>query len=186
MDSHGPFTPNELYALVGYVPDPLGSFLDGLRHTLPGHKVSPAHLTFLPPRPFGIAPEAASAIVRDRVRSFAPFEVELTTVQCFPYTNVLYLALSDGSTEAKKLHDVLASEIGLSYTEECEYRPHITLSAPLDGSEIDEMQRLAASAWSEWAFSRRFLVRSAAFLRRSPAGVWERLWIEPLAASTAS
>jgi 2'-5' RNA ligase len=185
MNSHGPLTPNELYALVGYVPEPLGGFLDALRAAMPGHKASPAHLTFLPPRPLGIDPETASAIVRDKLRSFAPFDVELTEVQCFPRTNVLYLGVSDGNTEARKLHDVLNSEIGLSQLEECEYRPHITLSAQLDNSAIEETRRLAASAWSSWVLPRRFTVRSVAFVRRSSSGVWERLWTEMLMTARA-
>lgn len=185
MNSHGPLTPNELYALVGYVPDPLGSFLDSLRRTMPGRKTSPAHLTFLPPRPLCVGPEAASVIIRDKLRTFKAFDVELSGVQRFPGTNVLYVALSAGNLEARELHDTLNSEAELSHGEEWEYSPHITLSAPLDSSEIEETQRLAALAWSRWTLSRRFTIRSVAFLRRSDTGVWNRLWTEPLAVSTA-
>lgn len=180
MDSHGPLTPNELYALVGYVPDPLGSFLDEMRRTMPGQMTSPAHLTFLPPRPLGVIPEAASTVIRDKLRRFAAFDVTLTSVQCFPLTNVLYLALSDGNMEARKLHDALNFEVGFSQREEFDYRPHITLSAPLDSSKIEETQRLAELAWSRWPFSRRFTIGSVAFLRRPASGVWERLWTQPL------
>lgn len=181
MNSPGPLTPNEWYALVGYVPDPLGSFLDALRHTMAGHKASPAHLTFLPPRPLRIDPDAASAIIRDKLRSFATFSVELTDVQCFPLTNVLYLGLSAGNLEARKLHDSLHSEVGLSHVEEFEYRPHITLSASIDSSEIEEARRVAALAWSRRTLPQRFTIRDVAFLRQSSRQVWERLWTEPLA-----
>jgi 2'-5' RNA ligase len=181
MNSHGPLTPNELYALVSYVPDPLGSFLDALRHTLAGHNASPAHLTFLPPRPLGVDPDAASAIIRAKLRSFVAFDVELAGVRCFPLTNVLYLGLSEGNLEAQKLHDSLHSDAGLHHVEEFEYRPHITLSTPVDTSEIEQARRVASLAWSRWTLSRRFTIRDVAFLRRSSREVWERLWIEPLA-----
>ena len=186
MNSHGPLTPHELYALVSYLPDPLGSFLDALRSTMGGPQASPAHLTFLPPRPLRMDPDAASAIIRDKLRSSVAFDVELGDVRCFPLTNVLYLGLSEGSLEVRRLHDSLQSEVGLSHVEEFEYRPHITLSALVDSSEIEEARRVAAMAWSRWTLSRRFTVRDVAFLRRSSPQVWERLWTEPLAVSAAA
>ena len=35
-----------LFALVSYIPDPLGSFLQGLREILPNNDSSEAHITF--------------------------------------------------------------------------------------------------------------------------------------------
>ena len=48
-------------------------------------------------------PDAASAIIRDKLRSSVAFDVELGDVRCFPLTNVLYLGLSEGSLEARSL-----------------------------------------------------------------------------------
>ncbi len=48
-----------LYALVIYLPDPLGGFLDDLRlEMVPGCNPH-AHVSVLPPRPLPVAPEAA-------------------------------------------------------------------------------------------------------------------------------
>ena len=39
------------FALVAYIPEPLGAFLQSMRHDLPGQENPQAHITVLPPRP---------------------------------------------------------------------------------------------------------------------------------------
>src|ERR1022692_1327638 len=85
-----------VFALVIYIPDPLGRFLDDLRRELvPG--CSPhAHVTILPPRPISTTPQAAIEAVRSRIHDFAPFEIEAALVEVFSETDVVYLRLGRG------------------------------------------------------------------------------------------
>src|SRR5436305_854013 len=87
------------FALVSYIPDPLGRFLDDLRRKLTPSSDPRAHVTVLPPRPL-------KAEIAESVRSLAvecqsatPFEVALGDIQVFPKTNVLYLSIARGERD---------------------------------------------------------------------------------------
>ncbi|MBV9265096.1 MAG: 2'-5' RNA ligase family protein, partial [Acidobacteriaceae bacterium] len=112
------------FALVTYVPDPLGSVINNLRLSLPG-EFRQTHITILPPRPLRLPVDAASDYSRRVLNQFGPFEVELTSVDRFPVTNVLYLDLAEGSEAVHELHDALNTG-DLLFREEFEFYPHLT------------------------------------------------------------
>src|SRR5262249_39785044 len=93
-----------VFALVIYVPDPLGRFLDDLRRELVPHYNPHAHVSVLPPRSLSVAWETASGQARALTESWAPFEVELTAVDIFPVTDVIYLEVGAGGQELHQLH----------------------------------------------------------------------------------
>src|SRR5579871_6701841 len=96
-----------LFALVIYVPDPLGRFLDGLRRELVPHDNPHAHVSVLPPRPLAVEWPIASQQVRALTDSWTPFDVELTDIQVFPVTDVVYLELGRGASELRRMHTAM-------------------------------------------------------------------------------
>src|SRR5207302_3267336 len=78
-----------VFALVIYVPDPLGRFLDDLRRELVPHYNPHAHVSVLPPRSLSVAWETASGQARALTESWAAFDVELAAVEVFPVTDVI-------------------------------------------------------------------------------------------------
>ncbi len=175
-----------LFALVSYIPDPLGSFLDELRQALPGGDNARPHITILPPRPLKLPVEAASKQARKILRAFPAFEVELSRVRCFSGTNFLYLDVGEGSSLLHKLHDALNTG-DLEDVEELGFRPHLTLGGPVMPGKLDATQQQAEAAWRSVAHSRRFTICDVAGLWLSPTGPqgeWHRLWSHHLRTSS--
>jgi 2'-5' RNA ligase len=164
-----------VFALVAYVPGPLGEFLDRLRESFPGYRGGKAHLTFLPPRPLRLSLETAAPLLSKALEKFPAFEVELTDILRFPITDVLYIGVGEGSIQAHRLHKIL-NQGSLAYEEAFEYRPHITLALPPVGADIKAWQRKAADCWDRYANSRRFPVNQLDFLQQLPDGTWEKRW----------
>lgn len=170
------------FALVSYVPDPLGSFLHGLRQKLSRDVTPEAHITILPPRPLKIPVENATIAVKKTLDAFAPFDIELEGVRRFDGTNSLYLDLGEGNALVYELHDALNTG-ALEHVEEFEFRPHLTLSHPKDENEWVTAQSLAENIWSSANCCRRFRLDEVVFLWLSPEsaqGEWRRLWAHPL------
>src|ERR1700676_5394289 len=84
------------FALVTYIPEPLAGFLDRLRQELVPNCFLRAHVTVLPPRPISSTPESAWNQVRVLARRFSPFKIELTSVEVFPVSDVIYLSVGAG------------------------------------------------------------------------------------------
>ena len=163
-----------LFALVTYLPEPLGSFLTALRHLLPGETRPEAHITFLPPRPLAMSTEAASREIQKILRTIKPFEVELGSVRIFPETGIMYLSVESGRREVLHLHDSLNSG-KLHATENFEYIPHLTLGGPLDLEQQVEILHRAQQAWRAAGLSPTFQVTETVLLWQR-LGVAERDW----------
>ena len=169
-------------ALVSYIPDPLGSFLNGLRHTLTGEATPNAHVTILPRRPLTVPVETASEQVLKLLTGFRSFAVELSSVRRFERTNVLYVDISEGSARLHALHDALSMG-DLAYNEDFEFRPHLTLGSPESSSDVEALHRFAKTAWDAAPTFRRFLLQEIVCLWLRPDGLqseWHRLWVHNL------
>ncbi len=118
------------FALVAYIPDPLGAFLQSLRRGLPGQENPQAHITVLPPRPLKASVETASREAKVTLGRFEPFPVELDSVRVFPETHILYLDIAEGHSALNQLHDALNSGI-LSHEEIFDFLPHLTISGTI-------------------------------------------------------
>src|SRR5713226_7509819 len=92
------------FALVSYIPDPLASFLDRLRQELVPNCFLKAHVTILPPRPIASSPGEAWEAVRVLAPQFTPFDLELTGVEVFPVSDVIYVGLGRGGAELQHMH----------------------------------------------------------------------------------
>src|SRR5579862_1863992 len=78
------------FALVCYIPDPLGRFLDDLRLELtPGCRPH-AHVTILPPRPLHDELKDSVRQIADDVRGIAPFRIETGDIEIFDSSHVVY------------------------------------------------------------------------------------------------
>lgn len=159
------------FALVSYIPEPIAGFLDRLRQELVPNCFLRAHVTILPPRPICSSPEAAWETVRNLVPLFPPFEVEMTQVEMFPVSDVIYVAIGRGNEELHNMHYGLNTD-GLSCHENYPYHPHITLAQDLKADEVDELARVARARWSEWTGPRSFLVEKAVFVQNTRRNCW--------------
>lgn len=187
MSSNGISNPSKwgYCALVSYIPEPLGSFFDGLRRALPGETNPQAHITLLPPRPLRLPVEIASEQALGVIAKFPPFEVEFSTVRSFPHTNFLYLDIGDGKSLVNDLHDALNTG-DLIHAEEFEFRPHLTLGGPVPQIDLASSQDEAEIAWLSAGHPRRFTLDEIVFLWLSPdhlEGEWHRLWSHNLRTS---
>jgi 2'-5' RNA ligase len=155
------------FALVSYIPDPLGSFLHNLRASFPGEHNPQPHITLLPPRPLKLPVDAASQKAHNILLQFAAFEVELSKVRSFPETNVLYLDIAKGYRVLRDLHQALNAG-DLDHTEEFEFRPHLTLSGRVESAHLPWVRREAETAWYSSDHPRRFTLDEVIFLWLSP------------------
>lgn len=175
------------FALVSYIPDPLGSLLHELRQVLPGEDNPRPHITILPPRPLKLSVDAASQQAHKILLQFPAFDVELSKVCLFPQTNVLYLDVAEGNT---LLHDVHAAlNAGdLDGREEFDFLPHLTLSGPIASRDLPLVRRQAEMAWYSSNHARRFTFDEVALLwlsPDSPQGEWNKVWSHRLSTAAA-
>jgi 2'-5' RNA ligase len=160
-----------VFALVIYIPDPLGRFLDDLRRQLvPG--CSPhAHVSVLPPRPLAVDCQVASEQVRACAESRPPFDLTLERVRIFPVTNVIYIELGEGATEMFHMHDAMNSG-ALAFDEPFAYHPHITLAQEIPPGEVGNVNRLAHELWDAYTGPRTFRAERTAFVQNTLGNCW--------------
>src|ERR1700744_5438465 len=131
-----------VFALVIYIPDPLGRFLDDLRRELVPAYTPHAHVSVLPPRPLGMDWQEASCHARAIIENAPPFSVELTEVGIFPVTNVIYLEISAGAAELRDMHRAM-NESTFAYKEPFAYHPHITLAQEVPPDSVARVHETA-------------------------------------------
>ena len=159
------------FALVAYRPDPPAGFLDWLRDELVPNCFLRAHVTILPPRAISSKPEAAWETVRNVAARFAPFDVELTQVDVFPVTDVIYVEVGRGREQMERLHEAMNVD-GLQFAEPFTYHPHVTLAQDLKSDEVDELARVARSRWAEAAVPKTFRVDKLYFVQNTRRKQW--------------
>lgn len=160
-----------LFSLVAYIPDPLGSFLDRLRTELVPSCRLKAHVTVLPPRPIFDNVDAALDQLRSGLRDFSPFEVRATQVEMFSLTSVVYLCVGAGFAKLRRLHEVLNTG-PLQFCEPYPYHPHITLAQQMAPEQVEGVFELARLRWAQCPFERSFTVESLAFVQGTCTGDW--------------
>ena len=160
-----------VFALVIYIPDPLGKFLDDLRRILVPGCNPHAHVSLLPPRPLAVDWPVASEKVRTVLDSCAPFEVELTKVEVFPVTDVIYISIDGGTSELRRVHTEMNNG-PLEFQEPFSYHPHITLAQELPRDSVAATTELAERLWREYTGPRCFPAKHAAFVQNSLGNCW--------------
>ena len=171
--TEGPARTN-LYALVIYIPDPLGRFLDDLRRELVPGCIPRAHVTVLPPRPLAVNAQAAADEVRRGTRGFAPFELELGRVSIFQATDVIFIDLARGASELREMYTALNAG-GLAYKEPFPYHPHVTLAQGLEPENVEELHQTAVRRWTEFSHARSLRAERATFVESTDCIRWRDL-----------
>lgn len=173
------------YALVTYIPEPLGSFLDSLSCSLvPGCR-SHSHVTLLPPRHLSGSVEEALETLSAQTRTIAPFELQITSIDIFNVTSVIYANIGLGRERLLELHKKL--NVGaLHYDERFAFHPHVTLAIDTEHEDIGELADEARKRWSEYTHSRCFLVETFNFVHNVAAKDWEEIAVYDLVGNAHS
>ncbi len=159
------------FALVSYIPDPLGSFLDALRlHLVPDCKPH-AHVTILPPRPVNSECEEAIREIHSRAIVFEPFTINLGDVAKFEGTDVVYIELASGTEELRALYEAINTG-PLQYCEKFCYCPHITLAQRLPKEIVERTFEEARAAWKAYPYDRSFRVETLSFVQNTSEDRW--------------
>jgi len=160
-----------VFALVIYIPDPLGRFLDDLRRALVPGCNPHAHVSVLPPRPLAVDWAVAGEEVRECAANWAPFEIQLGRVCIFPVTNVIYLELAEGGPQMFRIHDAMNSG-ALEFQEPFAYHPHITLAQEIPPADVAAANQRAQDLWKAYSGPRSFQAGYAAFVQNTMGNCW--------------
>ena len=166
----GPADRINSFALVSYIPGPLGRFLDELRRELLPESLAQAHVSVLPPRELTSETDAEVQLATV-LPAIAPFYVEMTGIEVFESTSVIYVGIGSGSTELKILHDTLNNH-DLQFQECFEYRPHVTLAQSFPRDELPALARTARRCWEDYKGARSFLLDRLIFVQNTSRNSW--------------
>ncbi len=165
--------PAPRYALVTYVRNPVGEFVERLRREL--HPELPhlaAHVTILPPRFLPEDEQAALATLEKICHSVEPFEVNLGEVETFiPVTPTVFIRVVHAASRIRDLHKKLNTE-GLFFEEEWPYMPHMTIVKMGDEEEAQNAYRMARRRWAHFHGDRSVRVQKLTFVREEAANHW--------------
>ena len=160
-----------IYALVSYIPEPLGKFLDDLRLELMPGCTPHAHVSLLPPRPLDADWHVASEHARSLLELSEPFEVEFSRPAVFPVTGVIYLEVGEGQDQLQRLHRSLNAG-AVAFDEPFPYHPHATLAQGVTPERAEELYQMAARRWHAFAGPRRFRADHAVFVQNLSGNTW--------------
>ena len=161
------------YAVVAYVKNAVGAFVEELRQELyPEHAYLPAHLTMLPPRQLlGGEGEAVEALQR-LCREVEPFEVVIGQAASFaPVTPTVFLQIEHGAYRMRELHDRLNTAL-FQQDEPWPYMPHLTIVKMADLPQAAAAFAATEQRWAAYEGSRRILVDRLTFVREGAANRW--------------
>jgi len=161
------------YALVAYLKNPAGEFVENLRRELhPDLPHLAAHLTILPPRTLH-GPESDALQVLERICSREePFSVTLGPVETFvPVTPTVFIRVDGDASRMCELHSKL--NVGeLQFNEEWPYIPHLTIAKMSAEQQAETAFELARERWDAYTGSRRILLERLTFVREDAQNCW--------------
>jgi 2'-5' RNA ligase len=175
------------YALVAYVRDSVGEFVERLRNQLhPELPHLPAHVTLLPPRPLTDSETAAQVMLEEICSREEPFQITLGEVETFvPATPTVFVRVARGAYKMRELHDKLNAG-PLAYKEEFPYMPHLTIVKMTDPAQAEQGYLAARERWEQFKGSRRVAINELTFVREGAQNVWIDLAAIPLGRQLAS
>jgi 2'-5' RNA ligase len=164
------------YALISYLPDPVGELLNQLRRALKPDCLAKVHLTILPPRPLRTGPDEAWDALQNQLQDFEPLAIELGDIEMFPETQVIYVSIKSVSLKFG-YHDLVAMHDRLNvgpsaFSEPFDYHPHITLAQELDRSAVAAAFELATRRWNEFRGERHMLIDRLTFVQNTLENRW--------------
>jgi len=172
---------NPRYALVAYVRNAVGEFVENLRQELhPDLPHLPAHLTILPPRRLQGGELSALEIVEDICAQAERFEVTLGEVETFiPVTPTVFIRVAHAAYRMRELHDRL-NTYALAAEEEWPYMPHLTV-VKISSEELAQQAYIfARDRWAQFVGNRCVQVSELTFVREREPNCWVDLAGIPL------
>lgn len=185
-NSHLAMAPQQRYALVAYVKNQVGEFVERLRKEL--HPELPhlaAHVTLLPPRLVHGAESSALRTLEQYCQRVEPFEVSLGEVETFiPVTPTVFIRVAHAAYRMRELHDLLNIQ-ALENAEEWPYMPHLTIVKMGAEDQAQHAYRMARLRWAEFEGNRCIEVRDLTFVREEAPYHWVDLATVPLGVQRA-
>ncbi|MGZ4814245.1 MAG: 2'-5' RNA ligase family protein [Terriglobales bacterium] len=168
-------TPRQ-YALVAYIRDPVGEFVENLRGELhPAHAHLPAHITILPPRCVSGDESDALALIERICQESNPFEVTLGDVENFmPKTPTVFIRVAFGAYRVRELHDKLNTG-ALAFDEQWPYMPHLTIVKVDTLKDATHALEIARGRWARFEHPRKVRIEELTFVKQ---GENTNTWID--------
>jgi 2'-5' RNA ligase len=169
------------YALVAYIRNSLGHFVEGLRQELhPDHSHSPAHITILPPRPLCGSESEAISLLQKVVAETEAFQVKLGEVETFyPTTPTVFIRVEHSAHRIRELHDRL-NVSPLTCSENWPFMPHLTIVKMPELGQTEEALRESRRRWHDFSGQRVVDIVDLTFVREAEHGRWIDLVTFPL------
>lgn len=177
---------NSRHALVAYVRNSVGEFVENLRRELhPTMPHMPAHLTILPPRELMGTERAAMEFLEEVCSRVVPFDVELGDVESFlPTTPTVFIQVKRAAYRIRELHDQLSGK-ALCCEENWPYMPHLTIVKTDSDDQAVEALKMARERWAKFEGKRQVHVDELMFVRELN-GIWQDVAPLPLGRSLLS
>jgi 2'-5' RNA ligase len=175
---------NPRYALVAYVRNAVGEFVENLRQELhPDLPHLPAHVTVLPPRLLQGGELSALETLEDICSQAEPFEVTLGDVETFvPVTPTVFIRVAHAAYRMRELHDRLNTQ-ALAAQEEWPYMPHLTIVKLSSEDLAQQAYMFSRDRWAQFAGGRQIPVNELTFVREQEQNRWMDLAGVPLGRS---
>lgn len=169
-------TPERLYALVAYIKDDVGEFVENLRGELhPAHAHLPAHITVLPPRCLAGTEAEALTLIERICQETSPFDVTLGDVENFmPKTATVFIRVAFAAYRLRELHDKLNTE-ALAYSEQWPYMPHLTVVKVDSLDDAACALEVARQRWGRFESPRKVRIDELTFVKQ---GEDPNTWID--------
>jgi 2'-5' RNA ligase len=161
------------YALVAYLRNSVGEFVEDLRrHLHPEHPHLAAHLTVLPPRVLHGSESAARETLEEICSQVEPFSVTLGDVETFcPLTPTVFIRVAHAAYRMRELHDRLNTG-ALASQEEWPYMPHLTIVKMSAEVQAQQAYQVASERWNRFEGSRDIQVSELIFVREEEQNHW--------------
>jgi 2'-5' RNA ligase len=169
------------YAVVAYVRDQLGHFVEDLRRELyPEHAHLAAHITVLPPRLLSGTEEDAVSIVRAKSERFEPFSLQLAEVASFmPKTPTVFIRVERAGYKFRELHDAMCAG-AFQCVEQFPYMPHLTIVKMPQLADAERALETARARWAAYTGPRQVDIDSITFVREGAENRWLDIATVPL------
>jgi 2'-5' RNA ligase len=175
------------YALVAYVRNSVGEFVEQLRREL--HPTLPhlaAHVTVLPPRLLQGSEFSALEMLEDICSQVSPFDVILGDVETFvPVTPTVFIRVAHAAYRIRELHDRLNAKT-LASEEEWPYMPHLTIIKVSSEQQAQDAYAVARDRWNRFQGSRQIRIEKLTFVREQEQNCWVDLAGVPLGRTLVS
>lgn len=164
------------YAVVAYVKNGLGKFVESLRHEVdPTYGHLPAHITVLPPRCLQGSESFAQATLEQLCRDQPPFQLVLGDVESFvPRTPVIFVQVCHAAYRIRELHDRLNTG-PLFYDEPWPYMPHLTIIKSQEPERAQAVLPGIRQRWADYQGTRHVAIAELCFVRQTYGPHWEDL-----------